>query len=351
MKQLTCEMCGSTDLMKQDGVFVCQSCGTKYSVEEAKKMMIEGVVEISGKVEINSSKSLANYIKLIEDEITAKNFHAATEYISKALVIDPDNYELWLQKARVVGEEFTAKTQNFHAAVIAAEKAITKAPDTMKNQIASQAADAICNQMERAIETIFKEIVGPHLMSPKTVAVAISDAADYVHPICIEWVQLFNLPNLTLSDERKMLNNYINISNRASTLGNGIKDVIEWAEKFRNGAQRYQFLMEEKIQGQHPDYSIQSEKEAGGCYIATAIYGSYDCPPVWTLRRFRDYTLAETWRGRAFIRIYYAISPTIIKWFGHTEWFKKMWKGRLDRMVANLNAIGVESTPYVDREW
>ena len=29
MKQLTCEMCGSTDLMKQDGVFVCQSCGCK----------------------------------------------------------------------------------------------------------------------------------------------------------------------------------------------------------------------------------------------------------------------------------------------------------------------------------
>ena len=44
MKQLTCEMCGSTDLMKQDGVFVCQSCGTKYSVEEAKKMMVEGTV-------------------------------------------------------------------------------------------------------------------------------------------------------------------------------------------------------------------------------------------------------------------------------------------------------------------
>ena len=39
MKQLTCEMCGSTDLLKQDGVFVCQSCGCKYSVEEAKKMM------------------------------------------------------------------------------------------------------------------------------------------------------------------------------------------------------------------------------------------------------------------------------------------------------------------------
>lgn len=88
-----------------------------------------------------------------------------------------------------------------------------------------------------------------------------------------------------------------------------------------------------------------------GCYVATAVYGSYNCPQVWTLRRFRDYTLAETWYGRAFIRTYYAISPTLVKWFGHTEWFKKMWKGRLDRMVANLNAEGVEDTPYEDKVW
>lgn len=39
MKQLICEMCGSADLVKQEGVFVCQECGCKYSVEEAKKMM------------------------------------------------------------------------------------------------------------------------------------------------------------------------------------------------------------------------------------------------------------------------------------------------------------------------
>ena len=41
MKKLVCEMCGSNDLLKQDGVFVCQSCGCKYSVEEARKMMME----------------------------------------------------------------------------------------------------------------------------------------------------------------------------------------------------------------------------------------------------------------------------------------------------------------------
>lgn len=93
------------------------------------------------------------------------------------------------------------------------------------------------------------------------------------------------------------------------------------------------------------------QSSGGGCYVATSVYGSYDCPQVWTLRRFRDYTLAETWYGRAFIRTYYAISPTLVKWFGHTEWFKKMWKGKLDRMVANLNASGVADTPYEDKVW
>lgn len=90
---------------------------------------------------------------------------------------------------------------------------------------------------------------------------------------------------------------------------------------------------------------------AGGCYVATAVYGSYDCPEVWTLRRYRDNTLAETWYGKLFIKTYYAISPTLVKWFGNTVWFKKMWKGKLDRMVANLQAEGVESTPYKDRNW
>ena len=85
-----------------------------------------------------------------------------------------------------------------------------------------------------------------------------------------------------------------------------------------------------------------------GCYIATCVYGSYDCPQVWTLRRFRDYSLSKTFFGRTFIRLYYAVSPTIVKWFGKTQWFKKLWQGTLDRMVHKLNSQGVEDTPYDD---
>ena len=88
-----------------------------------------------------------------------------------------------------------------------------------------------------------------------------------------------------------------------------------------------------------------------GCYVATCVYGSYDCPEVWTLRRYRDNELASTFYGRAFIRLYYAISPSVVKLFGNTEWFQKLFRNKLDNMVKRLNADGVENTPYEDIEW
>lgn len=98
---------------------------------------------------------------------------------------------------------------------------------------------------------------------------------------------------------------------------------------------------------QSPAQSSQPAK-SGGCYVATAVYGSYDCPQVWTLRRFRDYKLATSWYGRLFIRAYYAVSPTVVKLFGKTEWFNRFWKVRLDKMVAALQEQGYEDIPYND---
>lgn len=111
-----------------------------------------------------------------------------------------------------------------------------------------------------------------------------------------------------------------------------------------------------KIKKIEPDYQPEEEinrnKEIkGACYIATCVYGSYDCPQVWTLRRFRDYTLDETWYGRAFIKCYYVISPTLVKWFGKTKWFRKFWKTTLDKMVFCLNNRGVDNTYYHDKNW
>lgn len=87
------------------------------------------------------------------------------------------------------------------------------------------------------------------------------------------------------------------------------------------------------------------------CYIATSIYGSYDCPPVWVLRRFRDETLAATGFGKAFIKTYYFLSPSLVRHFGQTNWFKTLFQKILDKLVIKLQARGVQNTPYADWEW
>lgn len=57
--------------MKQDGVFVCQSCGCKYSIEEAKKMMIEGTVEVTGTVKVDNTDKLETYKEIASNAYDA----------------------------------------------------------------------------------------------------------------------------------------------------------------------------------------------------------------------------------------------------------------------------------------
>ena len=95
----------------------------------------------------------------------------------------------------------------------------------------------------------------------------------------------------------------------------------------------------------------ESTTPTGGCYVATSVYGSYDAPEVWTLRQYRDEVLGSTWYGRLFIKAYYAASPTLVKWFGNTEWFQNFFRARLDQMVDGLQAEGFTSAPYEDINW
>lgn len=90
-------------------------------------------------------------------------------------------------------------------------------------------------------------------------------------------------------------------------------------------------------------------KPKNGCYVATCVYGSYDCPEVWTLRRFRDYRLDNSLVGKMFIQCYYFISPKVVKLFGNNKYFKDFCKNRLDRFVDKLNKQGIDNTEYIDK--
>lgn len=76
--------------------------------------------------------------------------------------------------------------------------------------------------------------------------------------------------------------------------------------------------------------------ETDECYIATAVYGSKDCPQVVALRRFRDRKLMQNAFGRAFVRLYYRFSPALVRRFGRTASFNRFWRRHLDKLVEKI---------------
>ena len=97
-----------------------------------------------------------------------------------------------------------------------------------------------------------------------------------------------------------------------------------------------------------PDKYIE-HTDKKGCYVATAVYGSYDCPEVWTLRRFRDEFLNKRRLGRLLVKIYYKISPRLILTFGSIKLIKNINRKILDKIVRKLNGRGYVNSKYIDQ--
>lgn len=96
MKQLTCEICGSTEIAKLDGFFVCQACGIKYSTEEVKKLLLDrpANVQRAHKTSKNDNSdfitknlSIARRAKQKEDWAEAEQYYSIVEQN------DPSNIE------------------------------------------------------------------------------------------------------------------------------------------------------------------------------------------------------------------------------------------------------------------
>ena len=348
MKTLVCEMCGRSELLKQDGVFVCQYCGTKYSVEEAKKMMIEGTVEVQGTVKVDSSEELKNLYQIARRAKDDNNTESATKYYDMILVKDPMSWEASFYT--VYFKAMSCKIAQIRSAAISVSNCIDTVLKLIRDNI-SEPEEKKKAYTEVATRVMF--ISG----------VLYNGAKDHYDGIDARIRPQYS---------QEWLDNAFAAMRCVYCLGDNL-DLLFAAEveanrlsvaAWKKGVEWNQFLIShvdktsnriivnsyvEKIKKYDSTYTPPAE--SSGCYVATCVYGSYDCPQVWTLRRYRDNTLGSTWYGRLFIRTYYAISPTLVKWFGHTDWFKKLWKGKLDRMVAKLQSKGIEDTPYEDKSW
>jgi hypothetical protein len=63
----------------------------------------------------------------------------------------------------------------------------------------------------------------------------------------------------------------------------------------------------------------QPDPKPSGCFVATAVYGSYDHPIVLDFRKFRDNWLKKKSFGQKFINWYYSKGPYLAEWVGKSK--------------------------------
>lgn len=351
-------MCGSTNLIKEGGVFVCQSCGTKYSVEEAKRMMVEGTVDVKGTVKVDTSDELKNLYEIARRAKDSDNSENATKYYDMILVKDPSS---WEANFYVV----------YYKAMSCTIGQISSAGNSVMNCLSSVIDLVESNVAEDEKENVLKEIqarcsIIAHMLSGAALSTYLDTDIEYRNDYIGDFsdrVLAATMVIHTFGDviEEKYLGKYGTLS------AESWKDSIVVFQTYTNqlssgidvsGIQKVINEYGDKVKKYDSSYvtptiakdfaSSSAETSSNGCYVATAVYGSYDCPEVWTLRRFRDITLDESWYGRLFIKLYYATSPTFVKYFGNVKLFKLQGKKIIDKWVAILNRKGYENTPYED---
>lgn len=91
MQAIKCEMCGSNDIIKDDGLYVCNNCGTKYTVEEARKLM--------GTVEIDHSTDTKNILQNAINMYNTGDYSTAQNLFTQVLNLDPKNPKATLLRA------------------------------------------------------------------------------------------------------------------------------------------------------------------------------------------------------------------------------------------------------------
>ena len=370
-----CTNCGATlQVDNSKEAMVCQYCGSAFVVEKAINNYNTTVVNNIANATINvAGANIENLITLAKNAEDVNNYEEARTYYTRVLEASPNNCEALLGKG--VSALYCSDLNNINSEELIGyiSKAIdfkTKdsfATDEEKNAFMLKSAEKLYNaaivvmsaaqshyneywklqgsaveywgRLSKVID-IFQYVISiSDGKSGEDFSFYYKESIKFIIVCCVE-----------ICEQRQFVSGIVN---PGEILESEIKTDTKPVEALHR---MYLALYDEmchKIQEVEPDYTpkeINRNMEIkGGCYIATCVYGSYDCPEVWTLRRYRDFTLDRTWYGRAFIRAYYATSPTLVKWFGKHRWFKSIWKKRLDKMVKGLNDNGYDNTRYYDK--
>lgn len=364
-----CTQCGANievDDTKEAGI--CKYCGTAFITEKAiNNYIINNTYNIQNPNLIIPSKNIENLKKLGNEEYQKSNYDKAYEYFSEVLEISEDDECIFKRKIIDQLKDLNGLAYTYFPKILKSYYESVNMSE-MSYEEKMSAIQSACEDCYNVISKfyykkrnqcitagkIINDSYATFLLACRDTVWAIKHLVDFEFIIINDYKEIENLVlsqcNFAISVLDAQTKKYGNANNSYGCYilrGNFADQCYENASIIAN--------YKNKISAYSLPSNLISPSQGGkgaetnGCYIATCVYGSYDCPQVWTLRRFRDYTLDETWYGRLFIKCYYAISPSLVKWFGETKWFRSFWKSKLDKMVADLNSNGIEGTNYKDK--
>lgn len=294
--QLSCDACGANQLVRRRGYYECEFCGSRYLIDEDE--------QVTGRL-ITDSQLVQKYFDAAKC-MRSGDHTGELRILTEALALDQDNTTTLVKLGRCY------RTLGF--------------------------SDKALEIYQQALE------IDPECGLAYTNTGTILLLRQDWHGGAAQYEKGLPLIDKTTNDYWTA---YANYAVAVAKLGDPAR-----AEAMVREAEQHGYANGAKVRAMAglPGGSSGGNGSGGkqGCYIATCVYQSYDCPQVWTLRRFRDFRLAKSFWGRAFIRLYYAVSPTLVRLFGERKWFRGFWKQKLDRLVDDLQRRGYASTEYED---
>ena len=117
VRKVVCELCGSNELKKDGDDFVCQNCGTRYTPEEAKKLLVD--IKVSGTVAVDGVATVGDIIARAKKEEKAGNYNLALDYYKRAEKVSPMSKEAQAGMKRIDEVFEHRKRHDFKSAMIA----------------------------------------------------------------------------------------------------------------------------------------------------------------------------------------------------------------------------------------
>src|SRR3989338_5448133 len=88
---------------------------------------------------------------------------------------------------------------------------------------------------------------------------------------------------------------------------------------------------------------IERIPRGGGCFIATAAYGTGTAKELCILKDFRDNVLLKNKKGASFVNLYYTFSPPIAKYIQKRDYLRFLTRCALYPLISILKIKNIKN--------